>query len=78
MGKKTAAVAQIDAIIGKSKKKRKEGKKNRKIGRYARHLSSMRYKGEQRWVRNKVRRMTRHLKYYPNDAQARNLLSQMD
>ena len=76
MGKKSAASAQIDALIGKAGKKgKKGGKKGRKIGRYAKHPSSMRYKGEQRWIRNKVRRMMRHLRRYPNDAQARNLLA---
>jgi hypothetical protein len=77
MGKKSAAVQQIDALMSKAggKKKNAGGKKGRKIGRYAKHPSSMRYKGEQRWIRNKVRRMMRHLRRYPNDAQARNLLA---
>lgn len=72
MGKpKSVAIAQVDAAIQKgNKKKKKEGKKNRKLGRYARHLSSMRYKAEKRWIRNRVRRIERHLKRYPNDKQA--------
>lgn len=76
MGKKNAAAAQIDAILSKAGGKKKKGKKSRKIGRYSKHPSSMRYKGERRWVRNKVRRMTRHCKRHPNDAQARELLGQ--
>jgi hypothetical protein len=77
MGKKSAAVAQIDAVMAKAggKKKAKGGKKNRKIGRYSKHPSSMRYKGEQRWLRNRLRRMARHLRNYPNDAQAVRLLA---
>jgi hypothetical protein len=58
-------------IKGASKKK---GKKGRKIGRYAKHPSSMRYKAERRWEKNKVRRMRRHLKTYPSDLQAERLL----
>ncbi len=77
MGKKSAATAQIDAILSKSGKKKSKGKKNRKIGRYAKSPSCMRYKGERRWERNKVRRMTRHLKRYPGDGQARDLLGQL-
>ena len=50
MGKKSAAVQQVDAIMAQAGKKKKGagGKKNRKIGRYSKHPSSMRYKGEQR------------------------------
>lgn len=72
---KSAAVAQADAILAKAGKKKTKGKKNRKIGRYAKHPSSARYKGERRWERNKLRRMERHLRRFPNDAQARNLLA---
>ena len=76
MGKKSAASAQIDALIGKAGKKgKKGGKKGRKIGRYAKHPSSMRYKGEQRWIRNRIRRIERHIRNYPNDTQARNILT---
>jgi len=76
MGKKSAASAQIDALIGKAGKKGKsKGKKGRKIGRTAKHPSSCRYKGEQRWISNRIRRMERHIRKYPNDAQARSLLS---
>lgn len=75
MGKKSAAVAQIDAILSKSGKKKQKGKKNRKIGRYSKHPSSMRYKGERRWETNKVKRMKRHLKRFPDDGQACSLLS---
>lgn len=78
MGKKSTATAQIDSILSKAGgKKKQKGKKNRKIGRYSKHPSSQRYKAEQRWIRNKVRRMTRHLKYYPNDEQAAALLAEM-
>ncbi len=78
MGKKSAAEQQINAILGKAKKSRKKGKKGRKIGRYSRHPSSMRYKGERRWEHNRIRRMSRHLRKHPNDAQARGLLSEFD
>jgi len=77
MGKKSAAIQQVDAIMAQAGKKKKGagGKKNRKIGRYSKHPSSCRYKGEQRWVRNRVRRIERHIKYYPNDLQARSILA---
>lgn len=77
MGNKSAATAQIDALISKAGGSKKGGKKSRKHGWYKRSASCMRYKGEQRWEINKVRRMSRHLKNFPNDAQARNLLSEL-
>lgn len=70
MGKKSAALAQIDAIVKKGKS-RKKGKKGRKIGRYGKHPSSQRYKAEKRWLKNRLRRIERHLRKYPNDKQAR-------
>ncbi len=39
-----------------------------------RHPSSMRYTIEQRWIKNKRRRVRRHLKQYPNDAQASRIM----
>lgn len=77
MGKKSAATAQIDAILSKAGgKKKQKGKKNRKIGRYAKHPSSMRYKGEKRWIRNRLRRMERHIRHFPEDVQAVRLLAE--
>ena len=75
MGTKSAALAQVDSLLkgGKGKKKNK-GKKNRKLGRYGRHPSSQRYKGEKRWLTNRVKRIERHLKRFPNDQQARRAL----
>jgi len=78
MGKNDSAIAQLNAAIGgKGKKKGGKGKKGRKIGRYAKSPSCMRYKGERRWERNKVRRMERHIKHFPADGQAGNILSQI-
>jgi hypothetical protein len=74
MGTKNAAVAQLDAIVGKGKKSRKKGKKGRKIGRYSKSPSCMRYKGERRWEGNKLRRMARHIRRFPADGQAISLL----
>ena len=68
--KKSDARAQIDAILAKSKKNNDKGGGARKYGRYKTHPSSMRYKGEQRWLRNRVRRIMRHLKRFPADLQA--------
>jgi len=76
MGKKSVATAQIDALISKAGGK-KQGKKSRKHGWYKRSASCMRYKGEQRWLSNKVRRIERHVRRFPADAQARNILSQL-
>ncbi len=73
---KNAAEQQINAILGKAKKSRKKGKKGRKIGRYSKHPSSVRYRGERRWECNRVRRMSRHLKNHPGDGQARRLLGE--
>jgi hypothetical protein len=72
--KKSAALAQIDALIGKGGKKKKGGKKgggSRKIGRSKRHLAAQRYLSERRWEKNKVIRIERHLKKYPQDGQAK-------
>jgi ribosomal protein L19E len=76
MGKKVTALAQIDAIVGKSKKKGgKKGGGSRKIGRYAKSPSSQRYKSEKRWLSNKLKRLERHLRYFPNDNQAHRALT---
>lgn len=73
---KNAAIAQLDAIVGKSKKKNQGGKKNRKIGRYSKSPSCMRYKGERRWIANRLRRMASHLRRFPADTQAARLLAE--
>jgi hypothetical protein len=67
---KSEALKQIDAVIGKSGGKKK-GSKGRKIGRYSKHLSSVRYRSERRWETNQVKRVRRHLKRQPSDTQAR-------
>lgn len=79
MGKKNnEALAQVKAILAKAKKRSNDkGGGARKYGRYNTHPSSMRYKGERRWERNRVRRMERHLREHPNDAQARSLLGRI-
>ena len=48
---------------------------DRKIGGNTKKPSSKAYKAEQRWQPNKRRRMTRHVKRHPNDAQAARLLA---
>ena len=77
---KNAAVAQLDALMSKAGKKKgaSKGKKGRKIGRYSKSPSCMRYKGERRWEVNKLRRMARHIRRFPEDAQARSILSSLD
>ncbi len=76
MGKKAvAALTAIDTILKGGKKNRKKGKKGRKIGRSKRHPAAQRYLGEKRWIRNRVRRIERHLKRYPDDKQAQRALS---
>lgn len=74
MGKATAA-----SVVGtvKGGKTRKKGKKGRKIGRYSKHPSSMRYKSERRWTLNQRRRVRRHLKRCPADGQARSVLDRI-
>lgn len=77
MGKKSAATAAVDAILAKAGgKKKKQGKKNRKIGRYAKSPACMRYKGERRWLSNRLKRMARHIKRFPGDTQAVRLLAE--
>ncbi len=56
-------------------KKKGKGKKGRKIGRSARHPSSQRYKAEQRWKTNRVKRIMKHVKAQPGDDQAREILA---
>lgn len=78
MGTKSAATAQLDAILSKAggKKKAKGGKKGRKIGRYGKSPSCLRYRGEMRWIANRLRRMESHLRRYPADSQAARLLAE--
>lgn len=45
----------------------KSGKKNRKHGRNGRSPAQKRYKVEQRWIKNKLRRLKRRVKQHPND-----------
>lgn len=69
-----AVIAAVNAVIKKAGGK-KQGKKGRKIGRYSKHPSSQRYKAEHRWEKNKIRRIARHLRNYPNDGQAKAALA---
>jgi len=57
---------------------RRKGKKNRKHGRYSRHPSSVRYRAERRWERNKVKKLRKHLKSHPNDLQAQSVLERKE
>ena len=52
---------------------RKKGKKNRKFGRNSNFCT--RYRAEDRRAKNKVRRVKRHLKRFPNDKQAKIFLA---
>lgn len=45
---------------------RKKGKKNRKWGRKGRRPSHKLYNAQQRWVRNKARRIAKQLRKFPN------------
>jgi ribosomal protein S15P/S13E len=47
----------------------KESKKGRNLKR---NPSSTTYTKEQRWLKNKVRKLQRHLKRHPNDKQSAN------
>lgn len=53
------------------------GNKNRKYGRTLRKGHSARYKNENRRNRNKVRKLQRHLKAFPDDAQAKESLDRV-
>jgi hypothetical protein len=44
----------------------KGGKKNRKFGRTTRSPSHQRYNAKRQWFWNKVRRIVKHLKKFPN------------
>lgn len=66
--------AQIAALL-KSTSKKKKGKKGRKIGRSKRHPAAQRYLFDRRWLTNKVRRMRRYIRQFPNDFQAASLLN---
>jgi hypothetical protein len=50
-----------------SGKARRGGKKNRKFGRAMRRPSHHRYNNEKRWIKNKIRKLVRHCKKFPND-----------
>jgi len=74
-GTPKATGSAIDAILKKGGGKKK-GKKGRKIGRVARHKSSLRYKNERRWLTNRLKRMARHMKHYPDDLQCLTLMKE--
>lgn len=62
----------IDLIAQLARKgTKKKGKKGRKLGRYGKHPSSVRYRTERRWEKNQLRRIARHVRKYPDDMQAR-------
>lgn len=46
------------------------GKTNRKHRRNIERPSDKRYKAEQRWLSNKEKKLTKHLKTHPNDQQS--------
>lgn len=46
-----------------------------KYGRERKHPSSARYTSERRWETNRVRRIRRHVKRYPADLNAREILA---
>ncbi len=78
MNKKSNAMRQVDALIGKAGgKKKQKGGGARKIGRYNKHPSSQRYRAESRWEANRLRRIRRHLKKCPADRQARSALDSL-
>ena len=47
----------------------------RKIGRCKKKPCQMRYTNEMRWIKNKLRKIDKHLRKYPLDKQARNAIS---
>jgi len=49
----------LDIILPTQKKRKKEGKKNRKYGRAGRKPSHKRYNAERRWEKNKARRIAK-------------------
>lgn len=55
----------------------KGGKKNRKHGRNKAkaNQSTKRYTAERRWETNKIKRMKRHIKKYPEDKKCAKILS---
>ena len=46
-------------------------------GRASRSPSHKRYNAEERWRRNKKRRVSRHCRKFPNDKQAQRILSKL-
>jgi hypothetical protein len=56
----------------------KKGRGGRKLGRYSKHPSSVRYRAERRWESNQVKRVMRHLRRYPGEVQARAFLAARD
>jgi protein required for attachment to host cells len=52
----------VDKLPGVKTTKRQGGKKSRKIGRSSRKPSHNRYNAQERWVRNKERRMAKQAK----------------
>lgn len=51
-------------------------KKNRKYGRWSKTPSNVAYKAENRRMKNKIRKVKKHLKRCPKDKQARGWLKE--
>ena len=47
-------------------RKHKQGKKNRKHGRNRKKPCKMRYTAEKRWIKNKAKKIYKHMKKHPN------------
>ncbi len=45
--------------------KKRQGKKSRKIGRCIKKPSKQRYTNEERWIKNKARRIVKQMKKFP-------------
>lgn len=58
--------------------KAKASKKGRKKGRKSRSPAQARYNAEQRWIKNKIRRVRTYSKNNPNDLQAQEDLKRLE
>ena len=55
----TVKVGDRDVTLATPKKKKKQGKRGRKIGRWSKKPSNQRYLAQRRWEKNKARRAAR-------------------
>jgi hypothetical protein len=67
---------EVLSMLSKGKK-RKKGKKGRKIGRQIKREYQKRYTIEERWLKNRLKKLKAYVRKHPNDHQAESRLREI-